>query len=113
MRHVSRRHIESLTEPVFLILVSLAGEARHGYAILKDVETLSNQRIRMSTGTLYGALRRMLEDGWIEYFQEADAPRGRQAYRLATPGRTVLNGEVDRMKLLARVASTRLARGEA
>jgi len=113
MRHVSKRHIESLTEPVFLILVSLAEEARHGYAILKDVETLSNQRIRMSTGTLYGALRRMLEDGWIEYFQEVDAPRGRQAYRLTAPGRMVLNGEVDRMKLLARLASSRLARGEA
>jgi DNA-binding PadR family transcriptional regulator len=113
MRHVIKRHIESLTEPVFLILVSLAEEPRHGYAILKDVETLSNQRIRMSTGTLYGALRRMLEDGWIEHFQEADARRGRQAYRLTTPGRTVLNGEVDRMKVLARVASSRLARGEA
>lgn len=113
MRHVSKRHIESLTEPVFLILVSLAEEARHGYAILKDVETLSNQRIRMSTGTLYGALRRMLEDGWIDHFREADAPRGRQAYRLTTPGRTVLNAEVSRMKMLARLASTRLAKGEA
>jgi DNA-binding PadR family transcriptional regulator len=113
MRHVSKRHIESLTEPVFLILVSLAEEARHGYAILKDVETLSNRRIRMSTGTLYGALRRMLEDRWIEYFREADAPRERQAYRLTAPGRTVLNGEVDRMKLLARLAATRLARSEA
>lgn len=113
MRHVAERHIESLTEPVFLILVSLAEEARHGYAILKDLETLSNQRVRMSTGTLYGALRRMLEDGWIEHSNEADAPRGRQAYRLTAPGRKVLNGEVDRMKLLARLASSRLARGEA
>jgi DNA-binding PadR family transcriptional regulator len=113
MRHVSKRHLESLTEPVFLILVSLAEEPRHGYAILKDVEALSNQRIRMSTGTLYGALRRMLEDGWIAHSREVDAPRGRQAYRLTTPGRTVLNGEVDRMKLLARLASSRLARGEA
>jgi DNA-binding PadR family transcriptional regulator len=113
MRHVSKRHMESLTEPVFLILVSLAEEARHGYAILRDVETLSNQRIRMSTGTLYGALRRMLEDGWIEHSHEVDAPRGRQAYRLTGLGRKVLNAEVDRVKLLARLASTRLARGEA
>src|ERR1700733_5496441 len=113
MRHVSKRHIDSLTEPVFLILVSLAEEARHGYAILKDVETLSNRRIRMSTGTLYGALRRMLEDGWIEHFQEPDAPRGRQAYRLTALGRKVLNAEVDRVKLLARLASSRLAKAEA
>src|SRR5438105_4912462 len=111
MRYVIERHNGSLTEPVFLILVSLAEETRHGYAVLKDVETLSNHRIRMSTGTLYGALRRMLEDGWIEHSHEVDAPRGRQAYRLTTPGRKVLNGEVDRMKLLARLASSRLSRG--
>jgi len=113
MRHVVERHIESLTESVFLILVSLAEEPRHGYAILKDVETLSSQRVRMSTGTLYGALRRMLEDGWIEHSREDEAPRGRQAYRLTAPGRKVLNAEADRMKLLARLASSRLARGEA
>jgi DNA-binding PadR family transcriptional regulator len=113
MRHVVDRHNESLSEPVFLILASLAEEARHGYAILKDVEDLSNQRIRMSTGTLYGALRRMLADGWIEHFREVDAPRGRQAYRLTESGKTVLTDEVNRMKLLARLASTRLARGEA
>ena len=113
MRHVVERHNESLSEPVFLILVSLAEEARHGYAILKDVEDLSNRRVRMSTGTLYGALRRLLEDGWIEHFREVDAPRGRQAYRLSSDGKSVLNEEVNRMKVLARLASSRLARGEA
>ena len=46
MRHVAERHNESLSEPVFLILVSLAEEPRHGYAILQDVEDLSDHRIR-------------------------------------------------------------------
>jgi DNA-binding PadR family transcriptional regulator len=113
MRHVVERHSEPLSEPVFLILVSLADEPRHGYSILQDVEMLSNGRIRMSTGTLYGALRRMLEVRWIEHFQEEDAPRGRQAYRLTASGKNVLSDEVDRMKVLSRLASTRLARGEA
>jgi DNA-binding PadR family transcriptional regulator len=113
MRHVVERRNESLSEPVFLILVSLADEPRHGYSILHDVEALSNGRIRMSTGTLYGALRRMMEDRWIEHFREADAPRGRQAYRLTASGKNVLSDEVDRMKVLSRLASTRLARGEA
>jgi len=112
MRHDVRRHVEPLSEAVFLILVSLSGEPRHGYAILKDVEALSNERIRMSTGTLYGALRRLLEDRCIERFREQDAPRGRQAYRLSSMGRKVLSGEVARMKALTRLASERLARCE-
>jgi len=102
-----------LTEPVFLVLLSLAQRPRHGYSILKDVEQISGGRVVLSTGTLYGALRRMLEDGWIEHSREDEAPRGRQAYRLTAPGRKVLNAEADRMKLLARLASSRLARGEA
>ena len=50
-----------LTEPVLLILLSLAGEPRHGYSILKDVEQMSDGRVCLSTGTLYGALRRLLD----------------------------------------------------
>ena len=48
-----------LTEPVMLIMLSLAGQPRHGYAILKDVEQMSSGRVMLSTGTLYGALRRL------------------------------------------------------
>ena len=55
-----------LTEPVLLILLSLAEKPRHGYSLMKDIESLSNGRVRLSTGTLYGALRRLLEDLWIE-----------------------------------------------
>jgi len=113
MRHDVVRHVEPLSEPVFLILVSLSEEPRHGYAILKDVEVLSSRRIRLSTGTLYGSLRRLLEDRWIERIRETDAPRGRLAYRLSAAGRGVLSAEIVRMKVLTRLAATRLARGEA
>ena len=51
-----------LTEPVLLILMSLAGQPRHGYSILKDVERMSDGRVVLSTGTLYGALRRLLDN---------------------------------------------------
>ena len=102
-----------LSEPVLLVLLSLAGEPRHGYAILQDIERLSNGRVKLSTGTLYGAIRRLLEDGWIEPRQEEDAPRGRQAYRLTARGRRVLGAEVGRMKSLTRVAAARLVAGEA
>src|SRR5690242_11698764 len=89
-----------LTEPVLLILLSLAEEPRHGYSILKDVERISNGRVVMSTGTLYGAIRRLLDDDWIERFEEKEVSRGRQAYRLTATGRRSLQGEIDRMKHL-------------
>jgi len=96
-----------LTEPVLLILLSLATQPRHGYAILKDVETMSDGRVVLSTGTLYGALRRLLDDRWIERFEEEESSRGRQAYRLTSQGRRNLQAEVSRMKQLTRLASLR------
>lgn len=111
------RHIEPeskpLTEPVLLILVSLAETPRHGYALLKDIESLSRGRVRLSTGTLYGALRRLLEDGWIERFEQEDTARDKQAYRLTSAGRAQLEGELERMKQLTRAASARLKAREA
>ncbi len=101
-----------LSEPVLLILLSLAGQPRHGYSILKDVERMSDGRVTLSTGTLYGALRRLLEDEWIERFQEEESSRGRQAYRLGAKGRRNLQAELDRMKHLTRLASLRAARKE-
>jgi len=102
-----------LTEPVLLILLSLSEHPRHGYSILKDVEEVSAGRVVLSTGTLYGALRRLLDDGWIERFEENDTTRGRQAYRLSAKGRRNLQTEVSRLKQLTRVASLRAARKEA
>ncbi len=101
-----------LTEPVLLILLSLAGQPRHGYSILKDVERMSDGRVLLSTGTLYGALRRLLDDDWIERFEEEESSRGRQAYRLTPHGRRNLQLEVDRMKHLTRLASLRVAARE-
>ena len=101
-----------LTEPVLLILLSLAGEPRHGYSILKDVERMSDGRVVLSTGTLYGALRRLLDDDWIERFEERETSRGRQAYRLTAHGRRNLQSEIARMKHLTRLASLRVAAKE-
>jgi DNA-binding PadR family transcriptional regulator len=103
---------EPMTEPVLLILLSLSTQPRHGYAILQDTERISDGRVRLSTGTLYGALRRLLEDGWIERFEDEDSSRGKQAYRLTSLGRRNLQQEVARMKQLTRVAALRVARKE-
>ena len=102
-----------LTEPVLLILLSLAGEPRHGYSILKDGEQMSDGRVCLSTGTLYGALRRLLDGDWIQRVEQKDTSRGKQAYRLTARGRRNLQFEVDRMKQLTRLAHLRAAVREA
>ncbi|PYT69947.1 MAG: PadR family transcriptional regulator [Acidobacteria bacterium] len=101
-----------ISEPVLLILLSLAEQPRHGYAILQDTERMSEGRVRLSTGTLYGALSRLLEEKWIERFKEEDTSRGRQAYRLTAAGRRNLQMEVSRLQHLTRVAALRVARKE-
>jgi DNA-binding PadR family transcriptional regulator len=106
-----------LTEAVFCILLSLAPKPKHGYAIMKDVESLSHNRVSLSTGTLYGAIKRLLEQGWIEPIDEADftagepvePKRGRKAYALTDLGRRILQAETARLQSLVTVAQLRLA----
>ena len=102
-----------LTEPVLLVLLSLAEQPRHGYSILKDVERMSGGRVKLSTGTLYGALHRLLDDAWIERVEEDESPRDRQPYRLTSRGRRNLQLEVERMRHLTKLAALRIARKEA
>jgi DNA-binding PadR family transcriptional regulator len=102
-----------LSEPVLLVLLSLAEQPRHGYAILQDVEQISGGRVKLSTGTLYGALSRLLEEEWIERFEEKEASRDRRTYRLTSRGRRNLQMEVDRMRQLTKLAALRIARKEA
>lgn len=102
-----------MSETVFLILLSLAEGPRHGYAIMQDVQALTEDRVRLSTGTLYGALRRLLSERVIRRYKETQQSRDRQAYELTESGRELLATEVARMQRFARVAKTRLAGGEA
>ena len=117
MRHVVEDNVETdsapVTEPVLLILLSLADSPRHGYALLKDIEAMSSGRVRLSTGTLYGALHRLLESDWIERFESADTSRDKRCYRLTAQGRRVLGFEFRRLKQLTRLAGARLRVSEA
>jgi len=109
-----------LREPTFLILLSLAPGKKHGYAILKDVKEISRRKVRLSTGTLYEALARLLDQGLIErvFDGEADVDdpqkgqnhpgRPRKAYRLTKNGRRVLEAETKRMRSLIAIAQRRL-----
>lgn len=101
-----------LSQATFFVLLSLAEGPRHGYAILRTVEELSSRRVALSTGTLYGAIKRLLGLGWI---RPADDPlpqrslRERQAYELSGEGRAILAVEVKRMESLVRLSRGRLA----
>ena len=103
----------ALSEPVLLVLLSLAEQPRHGYSILKDVEAMSGGRTQLSTGTLYGALQRLLDNGWIERVEEDSTPRDRRTYSLTARGRRNLQMEIERMRHLTKVAALRTARKEA
>jgi len=78
-----------LSEAVFFILLSLLPGPKHGYAIMKDVDALSYARINLSTGTLYGALKRLLRAGWEQRVEDEqdDSGRERKAYSLTQLGR--------------------------
>jgi DNA-binding PadR family transcriptional regulator len=102
-----------LSEPVLLVLLSLAEQPRHGYSILKDIESMSGGGVLLSTGTLYGALQRLLENGWIERVEEDSTPRDRHTYRLTSRGRRNLQMEIERLRHLTKVAALRMARKEA
>ncbi len=111
MRHVVGD--TPLSEPVFFILASLAGEPRHGYSLLKDIEVISEGRVRLSTGTLYGALRRLLDQELIERARTEDTSRDKQTYRITPLGRAALREENTRLKQLTRIGAARLRVAEA
>src|SRR6059058_4588571 len=85
---------------VFHILVALADEERHGYAIMQDVAARTGGKLRLSAGTLYGAIKRMLEDGLIEETAERpdaeDADERRRYYRVTPFGREAAMAEAER-----------------
>ena len=102
-----------LTEVTTFILLSLADAPKHGYAIMKDVEDLSDGRVQLSTGTLYGALSRLLDQGWIARWEgeveQATPGRPRKTYTLTRVGRRVLDAEVRRLQAVVAAARGRTA----
>jgi len=85
----------------FHILLAVAEESRHGYAIIQDVETRTNGSLRLSPGTLYRSIQRMLDDGLIEEMRERPAPElddeRRRYYRITRLGGAVARAEAQRL----------------
>lgn len=84
-----------LTPAALHILLSLSQEDLHGLAIKAAVEERTDGRLRLGPGTLYEAVHRMHEDGWLE---ELDTPGRRRIYRLTPEGRGVLRDELTRLR---------------
>ena len=104
-----------LTEATLFILLSLAPGPKHGYGIMKDVQALSDDRVIFSTGTLYGAIKRLLEYDWIERVDDPrpnGTARERKAYALTKQGRSVLKAEMARLRKLLRAAQLRAVEEE-
>ncbi|MCB5163771.1 PadR family transcriptional regulator [Streptomyces bambusae] len=103
---------QALREPTLLILTALADAPRHGYAIAQEVEQISQGRLKMRTGTLYGALERLLDQELIAVHDEQVVDgRRRRSYTLAPQGREVLAAEAARIAHTAQEATRRLKLG--
>ena len=94
-----------LTPAMFYVLVALADGQTHGYAILKDVEELTSGSVRLSTGTLYGIIKRLLGDGLIrESGSGAKDDERRRSYELTAFGRDVARAEAARLEQTLAIA---------
>ena len=90
----------ALTETTYYILLSLY-EPRHGYGIMQQTESLSNGRIRLAAGTLYGALTTMVDKGWIQMLPVEEGSRKKE-YQLTGRGKEILQQEVERLRELVK-----------
>lgn len=105
---------QPLREPTLLLLTALADAPRHGYALIQEVETISQGRVRLRAGTLYGALDRLLAEGLIRVEREEVIDgRMRRTYALTDAGRSLLATEADRLRANADEAARRLGLGVA
>jgi DNA-binding PadR family transcriptional regulator len=107
-----------LPPAVFHILLALADEDRHGYAIIQDVAARTDGALKLSAGTLYRSVQRMLEQGLIVEPRERPAPEHdderRRYYRITPLGRAAAKAETRRLAGLVRLARARgLAPGKA
>lgn len=92
------------SDPGLFVLVSLADGPKHGYAMLNEIESLSG--VRPGPGTLYGAISRLEEHGFIEGLESVDR---RTPYRLTDAGRRHLAAHLKAMESIARLGTRRLA----
>jgi DNA-binding PadR family transcriptional regulator len=95
-----------LTPALFHVLLALADGEKHGYAVLKEIEQRTSGQVVLSTGTLYGIIKRLLADGMIRE-SAAGSDERRTAYRLTAFGRKVALAEAERLRDLVTAAQAK------
>jgi DNA-binding PadR family transcriptional regulator len=117
-RHHSSSHSQNgrpapLSTAVFQILLSLVDEALHGYALIQDVRARTDGEVQLTASTLYAAMKRLLDSGWIEELE--DAPTGekhderRRYYQITQLGREIAIAEAKRLeRMTAQARAKRL-----
>ncbi len=99
------------TPAMFHVLLALAGDDLHGYAILKEVALRTGGEVQLSTGTLYGIIKRLLNDGLIVELRQRPAAteddERRRYYRLTAKGRAVAAAEAERLEKVVALARAR------
>jgi DNA-binding PadR family transcriptional regulator len=112
-----KRKLDPLPPAAFQILLSLAEEDLHGYAIMRQVEEQTGGRMRLGPGTLYGSIQSLLEEKFIEEIDLGDdvktGQERRRYYRLTASGRKLARSEAERLADLLRVArAKKILRGD-
>ncbi|HET9517060.1 MAG TPA: helix-turn-helix transcriptional regulator [Actinoplanes sp.] len=99
-----------MREPTFLILAALAAQPLHGYGLIAEVARLSDGRVSLRPGTLYGALDRLLDAGVVTVEREEVVDsRLRRYYQLSERGADLLTSETERMRRNVEAATARLS----
>src|SRR5690349_19276290 len=97
--------LQGLPEAHFHILIVLAEGEKHGYSIMQEVASLTGGKTRLSPGTLYGAIQRLVEAGFIEETPgQSDATERRRYYKITRTGRAAASAEVERLGALLKTA---------
>jgi DNA-binding PadR family transcriptional regulator len=106
--HMPKQKLDPLPSAAFQILLSLADEDLHGYAIMRAVAEQTAGRMRLGPGTLYGSIRTLLEAELIQEVEGSEVSNSsderRRYYRLSSAGRKVARSEAERLADLLRVA---------
>lgn len=97
---------EPLTESYFYILLCLYSGPKHGYGIMQQTQEMTGGRVKIGSGTMYGATGNMMKKGWIEECMESSDGERRRSYRLTNEGRRILETERERLKELLKNAES-------
>ena len=88
-----------LTEAIYYILLSVR-KPNHGYGIIQEISEITDKRVTLGPGTLYGAINTLLSKGWIKLYGEDKESRKKKEYIITKDGREVFRNEVERLNEL-------------